>query len=79
MYDQRMENMEKNLETSIRMFPLPNNQFNECQESLIMVMENWDKHRAKLVQLGEKLIQLDIQQEDRLTQMTTHLQQELGF
>jgi hypothetical protein len=41
-------------------------------------MADWDKHRVQLVHLGEKVIQLDRWQEDRLTQMMTQLQQELA-
>jgi hypothetical protein len=32
-------------------------------------MTDWDKHRVKLVHLGEKVIQLDGWKEDRLMQM----------
>jgi hypothetical protein len=46
MYDQRMEEMEKNLETSTRLFPLLKNQFDECQDSLTTVMADWDKRRV---------------------------------
>jgi hypothetical protein len=42
-----------------------------------LVMADWDKHRVQLVHLGEKVIQLDSWQEDRLTQMMAQLQQEL--
>jgi hypothetical protein len=51
--------MENNLETSAKMFPLLKKQFYECQDSLTMVMEDWDKSRVQLVHLGEKVIQMD--------------------
>jgi hypothetical protein len=40
-------------------------------------MVDWDKSRVQLVQLGEKVIQMDIWQEDKLTQMMAQLHQEL--
>jgi hypothetical protein len=41
--------------------------FEENQDTLTVVMMDWDKHKAQLVHLGEKVIQLDSSQEDRLT------------
>jgi hypothetical protein len=38
-----MEEMEKNLETSTKMFPLLKNLFEYFQDSLTIVMEEWDK------------------------------------
>jgi predicted nuclease with TOPRIM domain len=67
MFDQRMEEMEKNLETSAKLLPLLKKKFDECQDSLTTVMVDWDKHRVQLVHLGEKVIQMDSWQEDRLT------------
>jgi hypothetical protein len=68
--------MEKNLETSTKLLPLLKKQIVEHQDSLTTVMENWDKHRVHLAQLGEKVIQLDNWKEDRLTQMMVQLQKE---
>jgi hypothetical protein len=51
--------------------------FEECQDSLTAVRTDWDKHRAQLVYLGEKVIQMDNWQEDRFMQMMMQLQQEL--
>ena len=51
--------MEKELQSFDKLFPLLNNHFVERQESLTIVMEEWDKNRVQLVQLGEKVIQLD--------------------
>jgi hypothetical protein len=51
--------MERKLETSTKMFPLLNTQFDEHQDSLTVVMEDWDKSRVQPVHLGEKVIQLD--------------------
>jgi hypothetical protein len=48
--------MEKNLESSTRLLPLLKKQFVECQDSLTVVMANWDKSRVQLVHLGEKVI-----------------------
>jgi hypothetical protein len=69
--------MEKHLETSTKLLPLLKKKFEECQDSLTVVMTDWDKHRAQLVHLGEKVIQMDNWQEDRFMQMMMQLQQEL--
>jgi hypothetical protein len=78
MFNKRMEEMEKHIETSTKLFPFLKKKFEECQDTLTMVMTDWDKHRAQLVHLGEKVIQLDSWKEDRLTQMLAQLQQELA-
>jgi hypothetical protein len=62
-----MVEMEKHLETSTKFIPLLRNKFEECQDSLPIVMTDWDKHIAQLIHLGEKVIQLHSLQEDRLT------------
>jgi hypothetical protein len=59
MFNQRMVEMEKHLETSSKLFPLLKKKFEEFQDSLTMVMIDWDKHIVQLVHLGEKVIQLD--------------------
>jgi hypothetical protein len=76
MFDQIMTDTEKNLETSTQLFSLLKNQFEEHKDSLIKVMEDWDKFRAQLVQLGE-VIELYCWEEDRLIEMMTQLQQDL--
>jgi len=45
--------------------------FVERQNSITVVMENWDKNRVHLVHLGENVIQLDNWQENRCTKMMT--------
>jgi hypothetical protein len=69
--------MEKHMDTSTKLFPLFKKKFEEFQDSLTTVRTDWDKHRAQLVYLGEKVIQMDNWQEDRFTQMMTQLQQDL--
>jgi hypothetical protein len=66
-----MEEMDKHMETSTKLFPLFKKKFEEFQDSLMTVGKDWDKHIAQLVYLGEKVIQMDKWQEDRLTQMMT--------
>jgi hypothetical protein len=51
-----MEEVEKNLRTYGKLFPFLKKLFEECQDSLTTVMAEWDKHRFKLVHLGEKAI-----------------------
>jgi hypothetical protein len=41
-------------------------------------MEDWDKNRVQLVQLGEKVIQLDNWQEERFTQMMAQVAPRIG-
>jgi chromosome segregation ATPase len=77
MFNQRMAEMEKHMETSTKLFPFLKKKFKEGQDSLIAVRTDWDKHRAQLVYLGEKVIQMDNWKEDRFTQMMTQLQQDL--
>ena len=59
MFNRRIVEMEKDLETYTKLFPFPNNQFVKWKDSLTIVMEIWDKNRVQLVQLGEKIIQLE--------------------
>jgi septal ring factor EnvC (AmiA/AmiB activator) len=77
MFNQRMEEMEKHMETSTKLFPFLKKKFEERQDTLTVVMIDWDKHIAQLAHLGEKVIQLDSWKEDRLTQMLSQLQHEL--
>jgi archaellum component FlaC len=46
MFNKRMEKMENHLETSTKLLPLLKKKFEECQESLTIVMMDWDKHRV---------------------------------
>lgn len=62
-YYQKMVEMEKNLETSVKLFPLLKDRFIHCKDSFVAVMADWDKSRVQLVQLREKVIQLDAWQE----------------
>ena len=73
MFNKRMAEMEKNLETSTKLFPLLKKKFEERQDTLTAVMTDWDKYKAQLAHLGEKVIQLDSWKEDRLTQMMMQL------
>jgi len=77
MLNQRMEEMEKHLETSTKPLPLLMKKFEECQDSPVAVMEDWDEQKFHLAHLGEKVIQLDGWQEDRVMQTMAQLQQEL--
>jgi hypothetical protein len=43
MLEWRIIEMEKNLETLKRLFPLLNNRFIEGQDSLTTIMVDWDK------------------------------------
>jgi hypothetical protein len=72
-----MEKMEKHMETSTKLFLFLKKKFKESQDSLIAIRTNWDKHKALLVYVGEKVIQMDKCQEDRFTQMMMQLQLEL--
>jgi predicted nuclease with TOPRIM domain len=58
MFNKRMAEMEKNLETSIKLLPLLKKKFEECQDSLTIVMADWGKHIMQLIHLGEKDIQM---------------------
>jgi len=58
MFNQRVVEMEKNMETSTKFFPFIKKKFEECQDTLTMVMIDWDKH-TQFAHLGEKVIQLD--------------------
>ena len=69
MYDQRMEEMEKKLETFAKLLSFLKKWFDEFQDSLTTIMAYWDKIILQVVQLGEKVVQVDSGQEDRLTQM----------
>ena len=69
--------MEKNLDTFDKIISLLYNKFDECQDSLIMVMVDWDKHIVHLVHLGENVIHLNNWKEVRLTHMLNQPQQEL--
>jgi chromosome segregation ATPase len=59
MFNKRMENMEKRIETSTKLFPFLKKKFEEIQDTLITIMKNWDKHKAQLLHLGEKVTQMD--------------------
>lgn len=69
MFNQRMEKMEKYLDTSTKLLPLINKKFEDCEGILTLVMIDWDKHIVHLVHLGEKVTQLDRFHEDRSIQM----------
>jgi flagellar biosynthesis chaperone FliJ len=70
--------MEDNIEISIKLLPSLRMNFEECQNSLALVIIDRDKYRAQLVHLGEKVIYMNSWQEDRLTQLTKKPQQELA-
>jgi hypothetical protein len=53
-----MEDMEKH-DTSFKLLPLLKKKFKEGQDSLTVVMKDWDKQKAQLVYLGEKVIHKD--------------------
>jgi regulator of replication initiation timing len=59
MFNQRMVEMEKHMETSTKLLPLLEKKFEEGQDSLITIKTDWDKHIVHLVYLGEKVIQID--------------------
>jgi hypothetical protein len=69
MFNHRVVEIEKHMETSTKFLPLLKKKFEEFQDSLTTIRTDWDKHRAQLVYLGEKFIQMDKWQEDRFTQM----------
>ena len=50
-----MEDMEKH-ESSFKLLPFLKKKFKEIQDSLTIVMKDWDKNKSKLVYLGEKVI-----------------------
>ena len=77
MFNLRMAYIEKHMETSTKLFPLLKRKFKEGQASLIAFRTDWDKHKALLIYVGEKVIQIDKCQEDRFTQMMMQLQLEL--
>jgi hypothetical protein len=54
-----MVEMEKHVDAFSQLFPLLKKKFKEGQDSLIAVKIDWDKHKAQLVYLGEKVIQMD--------------------
>jgi hypothetical protein len=54
MFNKRMVEILKHLETSTKLLPLLKKKFEECQDSLTTIMTDWDKHKAQLVHLGEK-------------------------
>jgi hypothetical protein len=60
MFKKRMTEMENHIETSAKLLPFLKKNFEECQDTLTVVMIDWDKHRAQIVHLGEKVIQLEI-------------------
>jgi len=68
MFNQRMGEMEKHPETSTKLLPLLK-KFEEFHDSLMIVITDGEKHKAQIVYLGEKFIQMDKWQEDRFTQM----------
>jgi len=76
--DSRIEKLEKYLESFVKSFHFLKNHFIECQYSLTIIMEDWDKRKVHLVQLGEKVIQLDNFQVERFTQIMAHFHQELA-
>jgi hypothetical protein len=51
--------MENNLERSTRLLEMLHKKFFECQDSLTIVMEYWDKKIVHIVHLGEKVIPMD--------------------
>jgi hypothetical protein len=59
MFDQRMIEMEKNLETSKTLLSLLKDHFVEYEDPLTIVMVDFDKHIVQLMKLGEKVIQMD--------------------
>jgi hypothetical protein len=75
MFDWRIAELEKDLDTSTKLFPLLKECFVECQHPLAIVRADWDKSKVQLVQLGEKVIQLDNWQNERFTQMMAQLYQ----
>jgi len=73
-----MEKLEKDLETSTKLFPLLKDHLVECQDSLTVFMPNWDKSRVQLMHLGEKAIQLNNGKEDRFPQMMASVVLQIG-
>jgi len=59
MFNKRMTEMDKHLETSTKLLPLVKKKFEEHQGSLNFFMKDWDKHIVQLVHLGERVVQLD--------------------
>jgi predicted nuclease with TOPRIM domain len=46
MYDQRMAETKKKLETYAKLLPFLKKQFDEFQDSLIAVITDWENHRV---------------------------------
>jgi hypothetical protein len=46
IFNKRMAEMEKHIDTSSKLFPLLNKKFEERQYSLTTIMIDWDKHRV---------------------------------
>jgi predicted nuclease with TOPRIM domain len=46
MFNKRMEEMEKHLDTFSKLFSFLNNKFEESQDSLTTVIKDWEKHRV---------------------------------
>ena len=77
MFDKRMVEMEKSIESLKRLLPFLMKKFLEHWYSLTAIIVDWDKSRVYLVHLGENVIQLDNWKEDRFTHMMAQLWQEL--
>jgi hypothetical protein len=51
-----MREKEKKLKSLKILFPFLKNKFIEFQDSLSVVMADWDKRKVQLVHLGEKVV-----------------------
>lgn len=71
--------MEKDLETSAKWFSLLKDHFVGHQDFLTIVVADWDKNKVQHAQIGEKIIQLDNRQEERLTLLMSPSYQELAM
>jgi hypothetical protein len=56
---ERLVELEKDLETFEKLFPLLKEHFFEYHDTLAIIIANWNKSKVQLLQLGEKFIQLD--------------------
>jgi hypothetical protein len=59
MFNKRIKNMEKHLDTFSKLLPFLRKKFEECKDTFTTVMIDLDKHRVQLIYSGEKVIHLD--------------------
>jgi hypothetical protein len=69
MFNQRMEDMEKHMDTSTKLLPLLKKKFKEGQDSLMQSEQIGTSIEHNLYTLCKKVIQMDNWKEDRFTQM----------